>query len=1462
MQASAAKRWKPNWPLILVSIAVVAVLVFAVRWWHGKQLGETTERILARAEAAEQAAEEAKAQGDRETYAKQLSEAVRNYDEYLRMRPGDSQVRVRLALAVYAQFLNSPDNAQLAHNAYQTLRIAANKVPDNEDVLEGLADLAVRLRIWDAAEGYLDTLLERRPDDPKLRLNRARCHLALARETEAVAELQEVIRRRPDCLEAYVLLAQTYRSEALRDTESAEAVIDAMVANNADVPAALTQRAAYYVWVAETTSIPQERKQALIRARADYEAASKSGLGHDLETILVGFALALHEGDLEKASTLLAEARKNAQNDQRVLTAELKLGEETGDHDLVATALSKLADRDPKHLIDLAEVYLQRRPPDLEAANDVLDRMRQAGFERTVLEFWTAKIAAARGEIDTAIQTYERLWLQSVQNPHLRLEVGRGLAECHARRGWWDRALGIYEVLLRDHPSSLLLRANHALALYHLNRFEAALRELDDLAATQGESWLVRQPALAGARLRCLAAAVGRRPLDATLRKRFGEIYRQVEKAGSVPPVRLRILHAEYLAALGEVDKALADLDAESSDAQASGTASDDSKALLPIAKAKILCAAGRVDEAFDVLEAGKAEADDSAAFLRAEISATAYLDPSQAEERLAHIERSLQELDDTVQADLLRLTAAAYLRAGDLDAAKTCWERVATLDPQDIETRRLLLELAREQGDIEAIERRAQEIADLAGESSAAAAYAEAVRSLALAQRADSPAARNEHVSRAREMLERVEKLQPGWNETRRLQGDCALLTGDLEEAVRLYGEVYSQGLLSGRMVERLVRLLFVLGRFDEARSILASLPEQRLSSGMKKIDAELLLRSGAPQAAVETAKTSLGDSPAPIELLWYGRLTARVGRLDESIDAFRRLVDLAPDWPDAWAGLIGVLAQAGNRDEASAALEKAEAHLNDIALDRVRAVAWEILGNPREAAAAYDRLLKQSPDDVTLLRRAAAFDMRRGAVDDAQTKLRRAFQLAERESDHGTLIRAVRRELAAALAASNDYRAFQQSRSLIEANLNEETTDIDRIVLARLLAGRPERRFRNEAVELYETIRRRLGGLPAEDRFRLAVLYDELNRWGDCRVEMIALLETDPQNPLYLTTFCRRLIEHNAPKEEITPRLEALRKLQPNNPSTTALEVRLAVRDGDRNRAVALLDDLIASTDESRKLSVLAACADLAEQLELYDAAERYLRRAAESQPQAALSLAAFLGRRGRTEEALDLCDTLKESIPLPLLLKTVVGTVKYTRQIPEPIAERIEAYLAEAKEKLPGDKVVPLQEANFYHHLGEYDRLVPLYREILKRDDLTPLELATVQNNMAYALVVTDGGADEARTLIERAIDHLGPSGDLCDTLALVQIRQGAYADAVVTARRALSEAESTLARFHLIHALWLSGDKVAAAAELDAAREDPRFDVGEIPPPERDAFESLIRQIEAADFDESSAESAPK
>ncbi|RMG04838.1 MAG: hypothetical protein D6741_00430, partial [Planctomycetota bacterium] len=562
MQASAAKRWKPNWPLILVLVAAAVGLIFGIRWWHGRQLGETTQRILARAEAAEQAAEDARKRGDLETYAKQLSEAVRNYDEYLRMRPGDSEIRVRLALAVYAQFLNSPDNAQLAQNAYQTLLIAANKAPDNEKVLEGLANLAVRLRIWDAAEGYLDALLERRPDDPKLRLDRARCHLALARETEAVAELREIIRRRPDYLEAYVMLARTYRGEALRDTESAEAVVEAMVANNTDVPAALTKRAAYYLWVAETSSIPQEQKQAIERARADHQAALDAGLGNDLETILVGFALALHDGNLEEATTLLADARKKAQDDQRVLTAELKLGEETGDRDLVAAALSKLADRDPTHLVDLAEVYLQQRPPDLEAAGDVLDRMRQAGFDRPVLEFWTAKIAAARGEIDTALQTYERLWLQSVQEPQLRLEVGRGLAECHARRGCWDRALGIYETLLRDRPSSLLLRANHALALYHLNRFDAALRELDDLAAAQGENWLVRQPALAGAWLRCLTAAVARRPVDTNVRERFGEVYQKVEAAESLPPVRLRILHAEYLAALGDLDKALAELDA------------------------------------------------------------------------------------------------------------------------------------------------------------------------------------------------------------------------------------------------------------------------------------------------------------------------------------------------------------------------------------------------------------------------------------------------------------------------------------------------------------------------------------------------------------------------------------------------------------------------------------------------------------------------------------------------------------------------------------------------------------------------------------------------------------------------------------------------------------------------------------------------------------------------------------
>lgn len=1450
MSSTEAVRWKPNWPAIVIVAAIVLVAVFGVRWYHQRQVQRTTQRILARAQSAEQAAEESRSRGDDEAYAEHLAEAVRSYDEYLRYHPRDLEAQRGVALAVYAQWRRSPVSSDLARHAYQLLNRASIRDPDDLELLSALADTALRLQRWDEAASHLQSLVERDSEETEYRLDLARCYLALRQERKAAETLEAAIQADPGLLDAYLLLARTYRSEAIGDTAIARETIDRMVEANVDRPEARAKRATYWLWVAETTNNRLERSAAWDHAAADYEAVHEE-IPRNLDCLLVGFALALRGDDAEQAEAMLFRVKEADADDQRVLAARVELARYTGDEKAAAEALSQLARQNPERLAELAESHLARVPPDVEAAREVLVQMQEAGFRREVLTLWSARIRAARGEVLEAARVLENLWLQTARLPELRLDVGLALAECFGRMNWWDRALGVYNVLLRERATSLPVLANRAVALYHLNRYADALAEFERLELQQGQASLANQPTVAAAMIRSQIETMSRRHPAQRDWQAVAQRIDELETAGTLPPEQMAVLRAEYLAATGQVDEALLRLDDMLGKLDTSAKAgSGETVNALFVAKARILAGVGRTEEAYQVLEAAVGEVGQAATLRAAQVAVVARMAPAQAAERLEALEQAAEQLAETDRQPVLRALAGVYLRRGNVDRAERLWEQLTQLAPSDLETRRLLLELARQRGDTETVKRRAAALQQAAGDSSALGVYAEAVEAIAEAETTDDTADRAKQLDRASQLLARVDELLPGWGESQRLLGDVHLLRGELDAAIDAYLAVHREGMLAARTTERLVRLLFVRGRFDEARSVLRSLPEAQLSSSLKRIDAELLLRQGDAATAVARAAEGIGDAPAPLSLLWYGQLLVRVQRLEEAAEVFARLTEMAAAWPDAWIARITVLAQLGRRDEARRVLSEAEGHLSGNDAARVSALGWDLLGNASQAEQHYRKWLEQSEGDLDVLRRLAQFYRRYGRLDEAERHLRTVLRQARRSgAGDRELLRDTRRDLALVLAGLGDYQRYREALELLAENEAEAEDPRDVILKARVMATRSERAARQKALTLYEAAADDSGSLPAEDQYRLAVLYESLDRWADCRVRMLALLESHPDNVQFLATFARLLIDHNAPREEVEGYLERLDQLVPDATGTVALRARLAIRDGRLPEALEALEAMIDAAPAEDRYQAILASAELLEELKQHDAAEDFLVRLAERSPQGKLQLSAYLGRRGRVDEALDLCDEAGEQLPAVAVLGTAVGIVKDTRQLTEGQQERVESWIARAREEAPRNKAVQLQHANYLRQLGRYETLIDMYQQILGRDDLSPTETAVVKNNLAYALAALNRSLPEARWHLEAAKNQLGPLGDLLDTQAVIELRSGNTAEAVTVARQAVAESDTPLARYHLVQALWSAGEKEAAIRELEQMRREHHFNRLDIPVPEREEFDSLIQAISA-------------
>jgi Flp pilus assembly protein TadD len=88
--------------------------------------------------------------------------------------------------------------------------------------------------------------------------------------------------------------------------------------------------------------------------------------------------------------------------------------------------------------------------------------------------------------------------------------------------------------------------------------------------------------------------------------------------------------------------------------------------------------------------------------------------------------------------------------------------------------------------------------------------------------------------------------------------------------------------------------------------------------------------------------------------------------------------------------------------------------------------------------------------------------------------------------------------------------------------------------------------------------------------------------------------------------------------------------------------------------------------------------------------------------------------------------------------------------------------------------------------------------------------------VLNNLAIALSELDDRSGDALAVINRAIDLVGESPELLDTLGMVLFRTGNFSDAISRLREAAATSNDTRHRFHLLMALLETGDEAEALA----------------------------------------------
>jgi len=226
----------------------------------------------------------------------------------------------------------------------------------------------------------------------------------------------------------------------------------------------------------------------------------------------------------------------------------------------------------------------------------------------------------------------------------------------------------------------------------------------------------------------------------------------------------------------------------------------------------------------------------------------------------------------------------------------------------------------------------------------------------------------------------------------------------------------------------------------------------------------------------------------------------------------------------------------------------------------------------------------------------------------------------------------------------------------------------------------------------------------------------------------------------------------------------------------------------------------------------------------------------------------LAAFVGRTGRLDESLDLCEESLKTNSMTQIMEVAgeVFNAQPSRIEPKHI-QRVEKWYTKALRSDPESAKLLLQLAQFREISGQLDEAERLYRDLLRRSDLDSTERATALNNLAFSLAGRKKDLDDALAFINEAARLFGENSDVLDTRGMVYVAKANYPAALADLNEAVRLPEpSPIKLLHLALAQDLSGDRPSALASFERAKE-LKLDPTSLRKVERDSYDRLSKDL---------------
>ena len=1425
----------------VILILIVGLAVGLGYWTQRRQIQTMTQEVDKRAEVAAQ-------EGD-------YTRAQLLYKEHLEVKPDDIEAQIHYAETIL-KVGRTPNRQVEAVNVYNNVLI---RDPKRDDVRRALLDLEFDLGRYSDTLNDATILLKSNPDDGDLLFITARSREELSDEGRAIQDYQAAIDHgAKNRLEAYQRKAWLLR-DRLNQPEQADQFMETMVKSDPENYQVYLERGRY-----------RRRKRDFAAARADLEKASAMAPNEVDCRLALAETVELESGR-NAARTILEKAiaadPTSIKLQEAIATLELHDGRIDVAVERLETALKTISDQGQLRL--LLAIVLARRGDSGRLLLQI-EELKKIGLSPSLLQYLMAYYYVNLHEYTKARQVLVPLQTLLVGNSGLKAEVNVLLAKCYSQLGEPGMQQDAYLRAISANPLDVSARMGYIANLVSQGDLDGAIQGYQAL--------LERAPQ---ARLPLARLLVTRNLQLPEANRDWTEVGRLLDLVQKDAPdaVETIIIRAEMLLALDKPADAQTLLEA----AVAKTPKSTD----LRNARASLSARQGRFDEALSLLDAAKKELGDHVEFRLQRARLIALRKGPGVAAALKELAEGVDARPKNERATLLNGLAGELVRLQEYDGAIQLWSRLAEDDPDNMELRLTLLDLAFQTGDRPRIETNIERIQKIEGTEGLLGRYCQVRYLIWQAQRETDADHRDVLRTQAGELLtellarrqdwsvlplaqaelaeQELARLQPADAERRRLQ----------ETIVNYYLRAIDLGQKRSVVVRRAVELLFGLGRGDDALMLFKRIPvESQLAGDLGRTATRIALENRDFQRAEEIARRSVAANPGNFqERIWLVQVLVASGRQPEAESELRQAVDLAKSDPDRWLTMVQFLVSTKQPDKAEKTIREAERALSGPRAPIALAQCDELMGRGYEgvdqakvkawydeARKWYEKARAAAPEDFVLIRRLTEFLLRTRQLGEAEIQLSAVM----RSSKSPDAVAWARRTLALALASSGDFKKIGQALELMsspqpataEAAAKPVDPEEDQRVLARVLDAQKTPEHRKQAIKILRKLLDQSEAGP-EDRYLLARLLDIDGDWPGAqeqyrelvlRTETARDVETLTRRPLYLAQFANGLIRHRRSGDESDlveagELVDKMRRLQPDSLGTLVLDVELNRARNQIDRAASLIEGYAARGN--LPLTIHSTLAEMAEKLGRLELAERlYTEIAALPTARAKLMLAAFLGRHDRSKAALDLCEPLwADSAEIDLVARTSIEALFPSSKTPDKaLMDRVAGWFDKALAKTADSTTLLVGLGNLRERQGLYPEAQALYSRAIQLGDKAGISL----NNYAWLMALKDGKGKDALEYINQAIAIKGPLPDFLDTRGVVYMKSG-------DSQRAISDLENAIAAdptpskfFHLAQAYLEINNKEKAKQSLDSAR-GKGLTLDGLHPLEQSAYRRVVSEL---------------